>query len=154
MGISRWKRTCQIPFGAALWFVSFAIAQAPASRVEGMQFISSANPQVRLKRDASQKFLGVVPFSIDGLAAGHRFVFVSVEGRGRASASGKSSNDFLGFPPDLALCGGIGHLADLLLDCLLLTIQHHLVEGMGQRFATGVGAGLIGARLDSRLREL
>ena len=49
---------------------------------------------------------------------------------------------------------GVGRLAGLLLDYLLLTIQHHLVEGEGQRFATGVGTGLIGARLDSQLREL
>jgi hypothetical protein len=48
----------------------------------------------------------------------------------------------------------ISRLAHLLLEYLLLAIQHHLVEGVGQRFAAGVGAGAIGARLDSGLREL
>jgi hypothetical protein len=48
------------------------VVSRPASRVEGRQLISSANPQIRVKVDASLKYLGVVPFSIDDLAAGHR----------------------------------------------------------------------------------
>ena len=47
-----------------------------------------------------------------------------------------------------------GALADLLLEYLLFAIQHHLVERVGQGLATGVRAGLIGTRLDSRLRQL
>ena len=95
----------------------------------------------------------MVPFSIDELAAGHRFVFVSV-GVGPSLRLSEVVQRLSRCSRNLALCGGVGRLADLLLDYLLLTIQHHLVEGVGQRFATGVGAGLIGARLDSRLREL
>jgi hypothetical protein len=45
-------------------------------------------------------------------------------------------------------------LAELFLESLPFAIQHHLVEGVGQRLAAGVGARLIGAGLDSGLRQL
>jgi hypothetical protein len=47
-----------------------------------------------------------------------------------------------------------GGLADVFLEHLLFAIQHHLVERVGQGLATGVRAGFIGTRLDSRLRQL
>jgi len=43
---------------------------------------------------------------------------------------------------------------DLFLESLLFTIQHHLVESVGQRLAAGVGAGFVGAGFDSCLRQL
>jgi tetratricopeptide (TPR) repeat protein len=45
-------------------------------------------------------------------------------------------------------------LAELFLESLPFAIQHHLVEGVGQRLAAGVGARFIGAGLDSGLRQL
>src|SRR5205823_1884620 len=50
----------------------------------------------------------------------------------------------------IRLCG----LWNMLLESLLFAIQHHLVEGVGQRLAMGVGAWFISTGLDSGLREL
>ncbi len=66
-------------FGAALWLLGSAVAQTPSSRVEGNQFISPANPKIRLSLSDGLKYLGVVPFKIDSLAAGHRYVFVRAD---------------------------------------------------------------------------
>jgi hypothetical protein len=47
-----------------------------ASRVENNTFISRDNPKIRVSVDSKFQFLGNVPFTIDKVAGGYRYVFV------------------------------------------------------------------------------
>jgi hypothetical protein len=59
-----------------LWPAEPTSNPEPPSYVENNTFISSNNPKIRVKVDKRLDYIGKVPFTIDNLAAGIRYVFV------------------------------------------------------------------------------
>jgi hypothetical protein len=74
----------RIAIGLSLFAaVTLSAAQPPASpnqssRVENNTFISPANPKIHVIVDKNFAYVGSVPFTIDNVAAGNRYVFVRV----------------------------------------------------------------------------
>jgi len=62
-------------FAVILW-IAPANSQSLSSRVSGNTFISSRNPDVRVRVSGRFKYVGSVPFTIENSAAGKRYVFV------------------------------------------------------------------------------
>lgn len=60
----------------ALFTLKAATCQTQPSRVEGNTFISPDNPKIRVSIDKNLEYVGSVPFTIDHVAAGKRYVFV------------------------------------------------------------------------------
>lgn len=58
------------------WAAEPANCQDPLSRVEGDTFISADNPNIRVRVDRKFKYIGRLPFAIDKVAAGNRYIFV------------------------------------------------------------------------------
>ena len=59
-----------------LWAAEPPHNRDPSSRVENNTFVSPDNPKIRVKVDRKFEYVGVVPFTIDNVAGGNRFVFV------------------------------------------------------------------------------
>jgi hypothetical protein len=82
MSTQKWKPAIRIAIGL-IYFVALTLRSAeapsnrePKSRVENNTFISPDNPKIRVKVDRRLNYIGEVPFTIDNLAAGIRYVFV------------------------------------------------------------------------------
>lgn len=58
-----------------------ANCQDQLSRVESNTFISSDNPDIRVGVDRKLKYIGSLPFVIDQIARGHRYIFVQASVR-------------------------------------------------------------------------
>lgn len=56
-------------------------AQQPTRVVHGSELISSDLPALRIRVDSSFRFAGTVPFQLDGVASGERFIFVDAKGQ-------------------------------------------------------------------------
>jgi hypothetical protein len=59
-----------------LWAGEPANNRDQSSRVESKTFISPDNPKIRVTVDSKFEYIGSVPFTIDNVAAGNRYVFV------------------------------------------------------------------------------
>jgi hypothetical protein len=59
-----------------LWAAEPANSQDESSQVENNTFISPDNPTIRVRVDRKLKYVGSVPFAIDKIAGGNRYVFV------------------------------------------------------------------------------
>lgn len=59
-----------------LWSAEPTSNPEPPSHVENNTFISPNNPKIRVKVDKRLDYIGKVPFTIDNLAAGTRYIFV------------------------------------------------------------------------------
>jgi hypothetical protein len=64
----------------ALWGLTAAVSQTLTSTVKGHKFVSSNDPKVSVTVHRTLAYLGVVPFAIDNIAAGNRYVFVRAAG--------------------------------------------------------------------------
>jgi hypothetical protein len=60
----------------AFWAAEPANNQDQPSRVEHNTFISTDNPEIRVSVDRKFKYVGALPFTIDDVARGYRYVFV------------------------------------------------------------------------------
>jgi len=54
-------------------------AQLPTRVVQGLELISSDLPALRIRVDSSFHFAGIVPFELDSVARGERFIFVDAK---------------------------------------------------------------------------
>jgi hypothetical protein len=68
------RLTCFIVLGLSA--LKPAGGQTQASRVEGNTFVSPDNPKIRVTVDKGLDYVGSVPFTMDHVAAGKRYVFV------------------------------------------------------------------------------
>ena len=82
MSAKQWMPAIRIGIGL-ICFVAVTLGSAeppsnpePKSHVENNTFISPNNPEIRVKVDKRLDYMGEVPFTIDNLAAGIRYVFV------------------------------------------------------------------------------
>jgi len=55
-------------------------AQQPTRVVQDLELISSDLPALRIRVDSSFRFAGIVPFQLDSVASGERFIFVDAKG--------------------------------------------------------------------------
>ncbi len=73
----------QIRIGSQVLFLllSFTAAsgQSPASHVEANTFISPQNPALRVEIKRDLAYLGQVPFTIENIAGGFRYIFVRAD---------------------------------------------------------------------------
>ena len=58
------------------WAAEPANCQDQLSRVESNTFISSDNPDIRVNVDTKFKYIGSLPFAIEKVARGNRYIFV------------------------------------------------------------------------------
>ena len=58
------------------WAAEPANCQDQLSRVESNTFISSDNPDIRVSVDRKFKYIGSLPFAIEKVARGNRYIFV------------------------------------------------------------------------------
>jgi hypothetical protein len=74
--------TARIGIGLGFFFALTFCAAEPAncqdqaSRVESNTFISSDNPDIRVSVDRKFKYIGSLPFAIEKVARGNRYIFV------------------------------------------------------------------------------
>lgn len=64
---------------AVLRCAQAATSQSPQSKIEGNSFISPENPKIIVRVDERLKYLGIVPFTIDQIAGGFRYIFVQAD---------------------------------------------------------------------------
>jgi len=62
-----------------LWAAEPADNRDQSSRVENNTFISPDNPEIRVSVDRKFKYVGSLPFAIDDVARGNRYVFVQAD---------------------------------------------------------------------------
>src|ERR1700733_12063906 len=58
------------------WIAEPANCQDHLSQVESNTFISSSNPDIRVRVDRKFKYIGNLPFEVDKIARGNRYIFV------------------------------------------------------------------------------